>query len=266
MGSKGLGPPIYSFELPNIFFGITIGFFILTCAKAGQQSFSIFKRKGSFLNLYVWMVWTLLLTNLFQALLYWLHIRRNERPRLGFLFGSVILWTLQIQLALQIIANRLGLIMANKKRVKHLKVSISVILSTLTIAVACVWIPARLTASEKMLRINAVLDRTGKVIYLLMDLGLNSAFLHIVRHELIARGLTKYKLLFNFNVCAVVVSLSMDILIIAMMSLPSDFLYAMFHPVAYGIKLVIEITMADLIAKIVRSQHELNSYRTTISA
>jgi hypothetical protein len=45
-----------------------------------------------------------------------------------------------------------------------------------------------------------------------------------------------------------------------MMSLPNPFLYATFHPVAYSVKLIIEITMADLIAKIVRSQQELNSY------
>ncbi|KAF5697082.1 hypothetical protein FMUND_15521 [Fusarium mundagurra] len=48
-----------------------------------------------------------------------------------------------------------------------------------------------------------------------------------------------------------------------MMSSPNPFLYAVFHPVAYGVKLIIEITMADLIAKIVRSQQELNSYLST---
>ncbi|KAH7302936.1 hypothetical protein B0I35DRAFT_365810 [Stachybotrys elegans] len=185
--------------------------------------------------------------------------------RLGFLFASVILWTLQTQLALQIIANRLGLVMANKKRAKYLKLSLLGVVGIINIAVACIWIPARLTQSKKLLHINAIWDRTEKVLYLLMDLGLNSAFLHIVRRELIARGLTKYKLLFNFNACVVVISLSMDILIIAMMSSPNPFLYAIFHPVAYSVKLIIEMTMADLIAKIVRSRHELNSYQTTTS-
>jgi hypothetical protein len=62
-----------------------------------------------------------------------------------------------------------------------------------------------------MMHINDIADRTEKVLYLSMDLALNSAFLHKVRRELIAEGLTKYKLLFNFNVSAVVVSLSMDV-------------------------------------------------------
>uniref|UniRef100_A0A0D2YHX0 Uncharacterized protein n=1 Tax=Fusarium oxysporum (strain Fo5176) TaxID=660025 RepID=A0A0D2YHX0_FUSOF len=113
-----------------------------------------------------------------------------------------------------------------------------------------------------MLHINDIWDRTEKVLYLLMDLALNSAFLHKVKRELIADGLIKYKLLFNFNVSVVVISLSMDILIIVMMSLPNPFLYAVFHPVAYSVKLIIEIMMADLIAKIVRSQNELNSYQS----
>lgn len=126
-------------------------------------------------------------------------------------FGSVILWTLQTQLALQIIANRLGLIMADKRRVKYLKLSLLVAVGFVNIAVACIWIPARLTQSEQMLHINEIWDRVEKVIYLLMDLALNAAFLHKVRRELIAEGLTKYKRLFNFNASVVVISLSMDV-------------------------------------------------------
>ncbi|KAH7168185.1 hypothetical protein DER46DRAFT_679346 [Fusarium sp. MPI-SDFR-AT-0072] len=181
----------------------------------------------------------------------------------GFFFGSVILWTLQTQLALQIIANRLGLIMINKKRAKYLKLSLLVAVGLINIAVACIWIPARLTQSERLLHVNGIWDRTEKVIYLLIDLALNSTFLYQVRRELIANGLAKYKLLFNFNASVVFISLSMDILIIVMMSLPNPFLYAIFHPVAYSVKLIIEIIMADLIAKIVRRQNELNSYHDT---
>ena len=39
-----------------------------------------------------------------------------------------------------------------------------------------------------------------------------------------------------------------------MMSLPNTFVYMMFHPVAYIVKLNIEMTMADLITKIARHQ------------
>ncbi|KAH7108888.1 hypothetical protein B0J13DRAFT_517139 [Dactylonectria estremocensis] len=208
------------------------------------------------------MIWTLLLANILQSVINWLFIRGDLKGNFGFFFGSVILWTLQTQLALQIIANRLGLVMVNKKKVKYLRLALLVAVGIVNIAVACIWIPARLTQSKRLLHINDIWDHTEKVLYLLMDLALNSVFLHKVRRELIADGLTKYKLLFNFNVASVAISLSMDILIIVMMSLPNPFLYAVFHPVAYSVKLIIEIMMADLIAKIVRSRNELNSYRS----
>lgn len=51
----------------------------------------------------------------------------------------------------------------------------------------------------------------------------------------------------------IVVSISMDILIVAMMSLDNPLLYMQFHPVAYMIKLNIEMSMAHLIGKIARS-------------
>lgn len=44
-----------------------------------------------------------------------------------------------------------------------------------------------------------------------------------------------------------------------MMSLPNPFLYAITHPVAYSVKLVIEMLMADLISTIARQPHQLLS-------
>ncbi|KAM5371762.1 hypothetical protein ACJZ2D_007827 [Fusarium nematophilum] len=153
--------------------------------------------------------------------------------------------------------------MTDKKRARYLKLCLLVAIGLINISVACIWIPARLTQSKRLLHVSDIWDRTEKVIYLLMDLALNTAFLYKVKRELIADGLRKYELLFNFNASAVFVSLSMDILTILMMSLPNLFLYVIFHPVAYSIKLIIEIIMADLIAKVVQSQHEMNSYRST---
>lgn len=43
-----------------------------------------------------------------------------------------------------------------------------------------------------------------------------------------------------------------QVLIIAMMSLPNTFVYMQFHPVAYIVKLNIEMSMADLITKVAR--------------
>ncbi|KAH6699483.1 hypothetical protein EV126DRAFT_423962 [Verticillium dahliae] len=55
MGSGDFGAPVYSLEIPSIYFGITIGFCILTAIKAAQQTFAIHKRTRSVFNLYTWM-------------------------------------------------------------------------------------------------------------------------------------------------------------------------------------------------------------------
>jgi hypothetical protein len=49
-------------------------------------------------------------------------------------------------------------------------------------------------------------------------------------------------------------------MLIGTMSLKNSFIYMQFHPVAYIVKLNIEMTMADLIIKIVRSSARDNSY------
>lgn len=46
-----------------------------------------------------------------------------------------------------------------------------------------------------------------------------------------------------------------QILLIAMMSLPNDIVYLQFHPLAYLVKLHIEMNMADLITKVVKASN-----------
>lgn len=71
--------------------------------------------------------------------------------------------------------------------------------------------------------INVYWDRIEKTLYLIVDLGLNWFFLRTVRLNLIANGLTKYDRLVCFNRKIVVLSILMDIMIIAAMSIPNSF-------------------------------------------
>lgn len=77
--------------------------------------------------------------------------------------------------------------------------------------------------------------------------------MYLVRSSLIAYGLTRYVRLYRFNLFCIAISMTMDVLIISMMSLSNTFLYVCFHPLAYLVKLHIEMTMASLIAKIVKA-------------
>ncbi|QGI95754.1 hypothetical protein CEK26_008823 [Fusarium fujikuroi] len=173
----------------------------------------------------------------------------------AFYFTILTTWALQVQFLLQIIVNRCSILLTNKKKAYRLKVLIGTLITAVNISVYCIWIPARLQVSERYIHINEWWDRCEKVIYLIVDGCLNFYFIHIVRKNLIIHGLTKYKRLTHFNMFIIGFSLSMDVLIIAMMSLRNTFVYMQFHPLAYTVKLHIEMSMADLIGKIARDKH-----------
>lgn len=84
-------------------------------------------------------------------------------------------------------------------------------------------IPARLQVSERYIHINEVWDRCEKCIYLVVDGALNYYFIRSVKTRLVHQGLIKYDRLVRFNEGMVILSLSMDCLIIGMMSLNNGF-------------------------------------------
>jgi hypothetical protein len=77
--------------------------------------------------------------------------------------------------------------------------------------------------SVRWIHINNIWDRTEKGLYLILDAFLNYCFIRVVKANLIEYGLEKYNTLVRFNQCMIVVSLLMDVMIIAAMSLPNGF-------------------------------------------
>jgi hypothetical protein len=167
-------------------------------------------------------------------------------------FVIVVLWTIELNCLIQIIINRLSLLLHSKRRIFWLKWGSLLYVGFLNISVFVIWIPAGLQY-EPFHSINLIWDRIEKALYLVLDLSLNLYFIYLVKTKLISSGVTKYWTLFKFNCVMIVISISMDILIIAMMQLQNPLLYMQFHPVAYMIKLNIEMSMAHLIGKIARS-------------
>ncbi|KAF5709634.1 hypothetical protein FMUND_9965 [Fusarium mundagurra] len=115
------------------------------------------------------------------------------------------------------------------------------------------YVRGTIRPGQTYIDINNIWDRIEKGIFAVIDLALNFYFVYLVRSSLISYGLTKYVVLYRFNLVMVIVSISMDILIIGSMSLRNTFLYVEFHPLAYLVKLHIELSMAELIAKIVKA-------------
>ncbi|OJJ59209.1 hypothetical protein ASPSYDRAFT_45639 [Aspergillus sydowii CBS 593.65] len=236
----------------SIAWGFTIGFGWLTSWTAVKQTVNIYKRNGRriFSNAYVWMIWLEIIVCLIFSIICWLYVRGVIPTSFAFYFGIVTLWALQVQFLLQIIINRCALLLLDQKKATCLKAAVATLITAVNISVYTIWIPARLQLSEEYIWINERWDRCEKVIYLLVDGSLNFYFIHIVRSNLVSAGLIKYKTLIYFNMSIIGISLGMDVLIISMMSLQNTFVYMQFHPLAYMVKLNIELSMADLIGRI----------------
>ncbi|APA08460.1 hypothetical protein SS1G_02149 [Sclerotinia sclerotiorum 1980 UF-70] len=239
--------------IASIAFGWTLGFGWLTAWTAYKQTRRVRQRYGitRVHTPYVVMIWSELVVCLTFSVVCWLHLFDDVvPPSFAFYFCILTLWALQVQFLLQIIVNRISILLTSKQRAVHLKIVVAVIITLINISVYCIWIPARLQISNTYIHLNEIWDRCEKSIYLVVDALLNFYFMKTVYSKLVGNGLKKYKTLIKFNAVLVVFSLAMDVLIIGMMSLDNSFVYMQFHPLAYLVKLNIEMSMAELIAKV----------------
>ncbi|KAM0327585.1 hypothetical protein ACHAQA_005878 [Verticillium albo-atrum] len=243
--------------IASLAWGFTLGIGWLTSWSAIQQTRAIYKRRrrSIFQNAYVWMIWMEISVCLGFGIICYMYLLGVIPPSFAFYFSILTLWALQVQFLLQIIINRCAILLHDKKHVWRVKAGVALLITVINVSVYCIWIPARLQVSDTFIKVNVIWDRCEKVIYLLVDGALNFYFIRIVQQNLIQLGLRKYSNLVRFNMFIIVFSLGMDVLIIAMMSLDNTFVYMQFHPLAYIVKLNIEMSMADLIAKIARSQN-----------
>ncbi|KAI4816159.1 hypothetical protein E4T45_10607, partial [Aureobasidium sp. EXF-8846] len=243
--------------IASLCWGFTLGFGFLTTWKAMKQSTAMYNRYGfrRLSNAYLWMIWAEIAVCLAFSIACWLYIRGIIAPSFGFYFSILTLWALQVQFLLQIIINRVGVLMLDRKKARNLKYGVAILITLINISVYCIWIPARLQTNKTYIKINDVWDRCEKVIYLIVDALLNFFFVRVVRRNLVKPGLKKYESLVRFNLYIIGFSLAMDVLIIAMMSLKNSFVYMQFHPLAYIVKLNIEMTMSELISKVARAQN-----------
>ncbi|KAL1619365.1 hypothetical protein SLS54_006642 [Diplodia seriata] len=205
------------------------------------------------LQKYIFLIWIEIIVCTVIGVISWLYMRSTIGPSFEFFFLTLCLWVVQIQVLLQIIINRIALLLPDPRRVSKIKWTVVAYVGIINISVFCIWIPAQLQRSQTFIHVNHYWDRMEKVLFLLIDAGLNFYFMWLVRKNLIANGLSKYKILFWTNVALDGISIFLDLAIILSMSFKNPFIYVQFHPLAYIIKLAIEMSLADLIAKVARA-------------
>ncbi|KAK8093897.1 hypothetical protein PG997_000582 [Apiospora hydei] len=246
-------------NVASIIWGISLAAGVFTASKARKQTWGVYKRTGGF-NSYIIMVWLSWLGSSIIGIISWLYLWGSIETSFWLFFFLLVAWVFQVQCIIQIIINRIALLMRDRKIVNRMIWGCAIGLGIINISVFCIWIPARLQISPLFIHINEIWDRVEKCIFCLMDVALNIYFVYLVRSRLISNGLTKYTRLFKFNLFMIFVSMSLDIVLIGVMSLGQGFIYVQFHPLVYILKLHIELNMADLIGKIVKSENNGSSY------
>ncbi|KAL5379767.1 hypothetical protein DPSP01_008238 [Paraphaeosphaeria sporulosa] len=196
------------------------------------------------------MIWLEMAASFIMGLMCFLYVMKCLRPSFYFFCTILTCWCIQVQLLLQIIINRIRLIVPDRRRSKMIMIATAAVVTGINISVFNIWIPARMQINHTYIFVNEIWDRIEKVLYLGIDAALNWYFLRVVKANLINNGLQKYNKLLRFNQRIIMLSLLMDVMIIAAMSIPNSFIYIQFHPLAYLVKLNIEMTMANLIKRI----------------
>ncbi|KAK7734556.1 hypothetical protein SLS57_000253 [Botryosphaeria dothidea] len=224
---------------------------------------AVIRKRTKRLTAYVFMIWAELIASFIISFISWFYMMGSVPPSFEFFFFVLVFWVIQIQVILQIIVNRVGLLVTDKDRVRNMKWFVGIYVGIINVSVFCIWMPAQLQRSATWVKINHVWDRVTKGLFLLLDGALNFYFLYMVRRDLIANGLYKYTALFWTNVSMAIVSVFMDIAIILSMSFNNPFVYVQFHPLAYILKLTIEMSLADLIAKVVSASNSIQEHPST---
>ncbi|KAI1496517.1 hypothetical protein F5X99DRAFT_422044 [Biscogniauxia marginata] len=222
-------PPWYKTEVPDdltmnicsIIWGFSLCFSVFACTEATRQTWR-FCQKGKLFNTYIIMVWAEWISSLVISIVSWMVLKGYIPPGFWIYFTILCLWTVQVQCILQIIINRVALLMIVKSRARTLKIVVFFIIAAINVSVFCIWLPARLQISETYVHINEIWDRTEKALFAVVDAGLNLYFVYTVRTKLIAGGLKKYYTLFKFNLAMISVSTSMDVVLIGVMSMRSE--------------------------------------------
>ncbi|THY09763.1 hypothetical protein D6C89_04056 [Aureobasidium pullulans] len=233
--------------------GFSLGFGWLTVVRAYKQTRA---NRAPARSTYIYMLWGEILSNLVLGILTWLYLKDVVKTTPVLLFFILVFYALEVQLLMQIIINRIAVIAERRPTATKLKIVTAVLISCVNIVVFCIFIPSHLMppVNQTYVHINRYWDRLSKVLIMLVDAFLNWYFVYVVRARLVKyHGLRKYKPLVAYYTRLGLVSVAMDVMLIGLMSLRNHTLFVQFHPVAYMVKLNIEMSMADMIVKVART-------------
>ena len=112
---------------------------------------------------------------------------------------------------MQILANRLCLIMYSPARQRWLRVSLFIAVGIINLSFFVIAIPAQLHVNDTFVRAKHVWNPIERSLLAVMDLCLNGYFMWLVKSKLVACGLTHYKTVYRYNLAMVCFSMSLEV-------------------------------------------------------
>ncbi|KAI0117444.1 hypothetical protein F4814DRAFT_287381 [Daldinia grandis] len=258
-------------QVASLAAGFSMGFGILTVWEAIKQTR---RNRNPLRSTYIYMLWGEIVANLVLLVVgyLWIDGHFGDNPTVPLLFFILLSWVFEIQLLMQIIINRIAVIAERQDTIQKLKYGTAIVITSINVAVFCIFIPAHVVppVSQLYVDINKYWDRISKCLILIVDAALNYYFSRTVKKRLVEQhGLVKYAPLAKFNDKLMVVSILMDVMLICLMSHPNPIVFVQFHPVAYMVKLNIEMSMATLITNVAREaglgDEDTNEHNVSLS-
>ncbi|KAK0387706.1 hypothetical protein NLU13_3951 [Sarocladium strictum] len=246
-------PTLNDIILASIIWGISLGVALFTFASATVQTMRAWRetRRVTLYMILMWLEWSSCTA---MGVLSWLFLTKVIRPSLEYFLFFVILWCLQIHALMQIIIDRIAVVGISCRTTSRLRWGVFLLLLAVNIAAACCWIPAQLQlSSSTLVKISSIFDLVQKGFVILPDVLLNFYFLFLVVDRFDDGALSKHNSRFWFNTAMVVVSVALDVMLVLTMAWLKMPVYVQFQPLAYLLKLQIDMELTDMVNKLARA-------------
>ncbi|CCG83155.1 protein of unknown function [Taphrina deformans PYCC 5710] len=235
---------------------LAFGWSLAIATLAGYRIVSswVLARKHTRIYWYFSLCAALVLISATLAVLSWTYLISRFRPGVVEFAVFLLLWSLEVQIYFQIIINRMCILYAYSRRPLFLRFGTFIFILMINALMIAFWLPGKLgMVTSHGSNLVFWMPRIEKILYLVMDIVLNCAFIYQIQIKLMRIGLHKYRRLIRYNMQIIALSLLCDALLLGMQWYPAnDGLFIIIHPVSFLNKLILEMSVCDRMAAVSR--------------
>ncbi|KAK4921598.1 hypothetical protein LTR66_016663, partial [Elasticomyces elasticus] len=247
-------------KLAAIAFGFQLGYFVLTFSKVLHQVWAIYQRRH-WCTPYAVMILFEVLINITFSILSFLLINGSVRGSFWYFLFQITLLNIELHLLVQIIINRISLLITSTSWARKIKWAAIVYVLILNIGLYIFAIPAQLQWMAPWYRGNEVWQQLEKGLICFMDIWLNWYFVYLIKTKLMVGGAAstmaeKWRPLYRYSIPMAISNVLIDFLLLgstAKITQENFLLTLQFYPLFYMIKLNIELSMASMVGQVAKT-------------